>query len=328
MSSTPDPSSSPVPPTSAPSAAPVALGAASPQPPQGSAPSAASPPPSRKGLWIAVGAIAVALLLVFVLAIVGAIPIFSSSGSTKAAAPLTYDQALPIADATAAGAPGGTWALLVASGIDSAVSVSETVNITSTKNCNYTALPGAITSISVPGASDRNVGAATLWAFIYRSATGALLFVLIMDGKGTAEYTVAGGQSCTSLFGLFTTVPATVVDSSAAASAVQPYAATFLSANPNASALYGLVGGLEFLGHGIGAEWEVNYTTCPPISTSTSGTGVAFNATVNATTGAVIYSATWGSFRCSGSSVTLSQGGDVSPALMVWGPASAYMRHA
>jgi len=247
-------------------------------------------------LWVVVGAVVVVVLLVVGLGLVGVLPIFSSSSPGSV---LTYSQARPIADSTAQGTSGGSWDLLIGAGLVSATAVTESLTGTgSSSGCVVTTLAGAPSNVSLPaGPANITGGSSPSWLFLYRNAAGELLIVTVLNGKGTALATIASGQSCSTVFGLLSVVPSNVIDSSAAANDVSGDAASFLAANPTVSRAYALLGGVSFLGHGYGAEWRVNYTTCPADAT-TGTTGAAFNATVNATTGAVIFDQTLSSVAC------------------------------
>jgi hypothetical protein len=266
---------------------------------------------------VAIGAVVGAVLLVLILGLVGAIPIFpSSSSSTKSTGGMTYDQALPLANSAAQGTSGGSWALVVSSGIVSSVAASENLSTPGSSGCNLTTLPGVSNPITLPaGPSNHTVGLSTSWLFLYRNAGGEMLLVAVFDGQASALATIAAGQSCSTILGLLSVVPTTVIDSSVVASDVQSDAASFLAAHPSVDADYALIGGISFLGRGVGAEWEVNYTTCP-VDASPGTTGTSFNATVNATTGAVLYHQMLPLIGCSSSAhVSLAHGGKPVPSL-------------
>jgi len=179
--------------------------------------------------------------------------------------------------------------------------LTATENLSSSKSsgCNITLFPGASNPITLPsGPANQTGGTATSWLFLYRNAAEGLLVVTVLDGKASALATIAAGQSCSTVFGLLNVIPSNVIDSSVAAADVKSDAATFLAAHPDVTSRYGLIGGLSFLGLREGAEWEVNYTSCA-VDASPGTTGASFNATVNATSGAVIYQHTLGLVDCS-----------------------------
>jgi len=265
-----------------------------------------------------VGAIVVVVVLVL-LALLGAFtPPSSSHGPNE-----TYSQARPAADSAAQGTSGGSWSLVIAAGISPSASVTENVSSAS-KDCNLTILPGGGSSVTIPaGPAGATGGTAPGWVFLYRDAAGELLFVSVINGTATSWATIAPGQECSTIFEFLSVIPSSAIDSSAAAAAVQSDASGFLAAHPSVSASYGLVGGVSFLGFHTGAEWEVNYTTCP-LNAPSGTAGASFNATVNATTGAVVYQKTQPAITCrTGTAIDLSRGEsgtspvDVSLALAV-----------
>ncbi len=247
------------------------------------------------------GAIFVAVLLVLILT--NAIPIVPASGAKSS--PLTYAQAAPIANHTASGFQGGGWYLIVAAGVDSYSGAQATQNLSKSGSgsCNVTLAPGQSATISIPAYSgSRTAGEAPAWEFLYRNGAETILAVLVINGGASVFATISGGI-CMSLFGLFSTIPPFVIDSSRAGAAVSTDAAGFLNQHPDANASFGLVGGVSFLGASVGPRWSVEYTTCPeePIGPAS---GTEFNATVNATSGAVIYYNTTASVACGSFSVT------------------------
>ncbi len=268
------------------------------------APSAPAPPRRRTGLWVAIAVAVVVGLLILSLALVGILPIFPSSSSKGPA--LTYDQALPLADDAAQGTSGGSWALVESVGIMSPISASENLSALGSSGCNFTILNGGSGMVTLPsGAANQTAGTAVGWLFLYRNAAEEVLMVTVFDGTASALATIAAEQSCSSVFALLNVVPSSVIDSSSAAADVQVDAAAFLADHSGVTSRYALVGGISFLGLHVGAEWAVNYTTCPE-EASTGTTGAYFNATLNATSGAVIFSATDSSIQCpSGGTINL-----------------------
>lgn len=244
------------------------------------------PRPRRTLLYVGV-AVALALVLVLAYFVVLA-PSSSSSSGTGTGVDLTYSQAKPIANQAISGYDGGGWALLFAAGIDSNASVTEPLNSTAFASANCTFTPvSASGSVTIPGTSvNRSSGKAPAWEFAYRNGSGTIALADVISDKGAAVGTLSG--ACTSYFGLLSAVPSNVVDSSvaAAAAAAQPNASALLRTYPNATAELGLIGGVSFLGLSVGAEWSVTYSTCA-FGPGASGVGEAFNATVNASSGAV-----------------------------------------
>jgi hypothetical protein len=191
---------------------------------------------------------------------------------------------------------------VISAGILSTVSSTENLNFSNTDNCNVTILPGVSSTITIPaGPSNQSDGAATAWIFFYRNGAEAYLIVSVIDGQAEALATIKSGQACSPIFGLFNSVPGNVIDSSAALRAVLPNATAFLSAHPQATEEYALLGGYSFLSAHAPPTWRINYTSCP-VDATTAQTGSAFNATVNAITGAAIFEQSRSGIDCRSSS--------------------------
>lgn len=239
-------------------------------------------------------------LIVLSLALVGIIPLFPSSSSKGSV--LTYDQALPLANGAAQGASGGSWALIEGDGINSLTSVSENLSSAHTTGCNLTIQNGESETVTLPvGTPNATGGSATSWLFLYRNAAEEVLMVTVLDGSASVLATIAAGQSCSTVFALLNVVPSDVIDSASAAADIQGIAATFLAGHTGITSKYAVVGGINFLGVHEGARWSLNYSTCPE-EAPTGTTGASFNATVNATSGAVIFSEVHSAIACPSSS--------------------------
>jgi len=251
------------------------------------------------GVAVAV-AIAVLLVVVFIVpSLTGSTG--SSPGGTGTV--LTYSGARPFADHAVSGFQGGGWTLLLAAGLVSAVSESVPVNTTALGNISCVFTPAVLlTSLTLPGYSgNRSSGAAPAWEFVYRNSEDTIALVSVIEGQGTVLGTLTGLE-CLLFSQLFTPIPGNVIDSSKAAGAVEPEAHAFLSAHPNASAEYALVGGYSIGGRHPGPDWAVSYNTCS-LSPTASGNGVEFNATVNATTGRVVSTNTTVGVSCGSGTV-------------------------
>jgi hypothetical protein len=284
-------------------AGPIATSGGAPPPPPSASP---TPPgrPNRKRLYLGV---AVAVVIAGLLVAVFVLPALTGSG---AGAILTYSGARPVADRTVGGFQNGGWTLVVAAGVVSATTEPVPLNTTAlgnlTSGCTYTLVAG-IGGLSLPGfTGNRSSGVSPAWEFLYRNASYALAFVSVINGQGTVFATLTGLE-CSFYAQLLLPVPGNVIDSSQAAAAVQPEAASFLAQYPNASAEFGLIGGIaSFLGvHSVGPEWSVIYNTCA-LSPSATGTGVQFNATLNALTGQVLSTNTTSGVSCGGSTTAAS----------------------
>jgi hypothetical protein len=265
-----------------------------------------APPPKRRrtlGYALIAAVIVVVLVLLFATQV---IPLSPSSSSTGGSA-LTFSEARPIANASVAGFQDGGWYLILAAGLDSPTSESIPTNSSASGsgNCTLTLVSGASATLSIPAfTGSRTAGVAPAWEFLYRNGAGSVAVVTVVSGAASVIGTI-GGTTCSFLFGLFSTLSSPVIDSSQAAAAAASDAGTFLTQHPNASAEFGLIGGVTFLSAHIGPEWDVAFTTCP-IGPATLGNGTTFNATVNATNAHVTFFQTQTNVSCASStSITL-----------------------
>jgi hypothetical protein len=270
------------------------------------------PPPKRsRSAGIVVGVVVVVVLLAALLlwpgTPLGTSPFGKSStpsSSSSSSGTLTYDQAYPIANRTATSYNNGQWVTLYAVGhaLVSAPSISLT-NTSSPTNCSVHLLTTTTPSFP-PTPGNRTSGGSNMWAFFMRNAANTLLIVTVLNGQGLALATITN-TTCTSSLGFLQPVPARAIDSSEAAANVDPYARSFLAAHPQVNATYDLMGGVSIFGFSEPSTWQLNYSTCPintGTSTGASVVGSSFNATVNALTGQVIYYHTAINYNCISSS--------------------------
>jgi hypothetical protein len=283
-------------------------------PPSGPVPTAptfgALPPvaprkPNRTMLLIGVVvAVAVVVLLIALLVL----PSLTTSSSPSSGSFLTYSGALPVANSAAGGYAGGGWVPLFSIGLVTAASESVPANASALKNvtseCTITWVSSTST-LTIPGyTGNRSNGVASAWEFVYRNASDVLAIVSVINGQGMVLATLTG-SACSLVAEFLSPLTGNIIDSSQAAADVEPYAAGFLAAHPNASAVYGLIGGISFLGKGVGPKWTVAYSTCA-LNASPSGTGAEFNATLNATSGKVLGTNSTASVACGSGSVLAS----------------------
>ena len=252
-------------------------------------------------LYLAVAVVAVVAVLLVAFVALPALTTSNSSGSGRGPAVLTYREAAPIANGTAAGYAGGGWTLLFAAGLVSATNESFPANTTAlgnlTSGCTVKVVTGT-SSLTLPGfVGNRSSGLSPAWEFGYRNSSDTIAIVSVINGQGMVLATISGTE-CAFYAQLLAPIPGDAIDSSSAALAVQPKAAAFLSEHPNASAEFGLIGGISFLGHPT-PEWSITYSTCA-LSPTATGTGDRFNATVNALTGSVTSTNTTTGVSCGG----------------------------
>jgi len=249
---------------------------------------------------VAVVVVVVVLLVAFVV-----LPSFTSSAGPSG--PLTYSGAKPIADSVMAGYDGGGWTALFAVGLVTPTNESFPTNTSalgnlSSSGCAYHLVTTASTYTVPAFTGNRSAGKTPAWEFGYRNGTDALAIASVINGKASVLATITGAE-CAFFAQLLTPIPGNVIDSWQAAADVASDAGAFLAAHPAASAEFALLGGVNFFGHTLPAQWSVVYTTCT-VTTNPTGTGEQFNATVNALTGAVSGAQTNNSAVCGNTTIT------------------------
>jgi hypothetical protein len=279
-SAAPSPAVVPEGPGPAPAAAAPTVGAPAPVP----------PPPRRhaRWLWVAVG-VAVALVVAFsTLYVAGVYPFERSS---PLGSELTFSEARAAATRSADGYGGGSWALVLAGGVDLAASTSVPLgqNLSgSGLNCSVQYLSGA-SELTVPAFHGSvSSGTSPFWLFVFRDASGNALVISVANGVATRLASAGAGTTCTEALGILGAVPDSIVDSPQAVSlADQAGGGAFLQAHPNATVALALIGGVSLFGQAR-VQWIVVYTTC----NGNGSAGSTFNATVNAVTGDLVGSGT------------------------------------
>lgn len=262
-------------------------------PPPARAPS--TPPAQRAGSsvrrpWVVpVIAIAVAaLVLVTVLFATGALRF---GGSSSPPPDEIFSQAESTAQAGAAGVSGGPWFPVFGAAVSVPVAILEPATnltaLTALANCTLVWPGGQPANVAVPatGPNAPN-GAAAYWTIGLKNASNGLLIEAVSEGVASVVLT-ATGPSCTQVVGTLVPFSAGLVDSPAVVSAADEVGGSaFLSAHPNATRVWAVVGGLSFSGLSTSPEWIVEYTSCT-LPTSITEVGSTFNATVGGTSGAV-----------------------------------------
>jgi hypothetical protein len=267
-------------------------------------------------LYVGVGV--AAAIAIFLVALIAGPAILGSGSTVTGAAVLTYSGAHPVANSAVGGFSGGGWTLLFAAGLVSPTTEVAPLNASSllsgvSSYCTVT-LVSPLAGLTLPGyTGNRSLGASPAWEFGYRNSTGGIAIVSVIDGHGTVLATLSGLE-CGIGSQLFTPVPGDVIDSSVAAVDVAPAAHAFLAAYPNASAVYGLIGGVHEGTLNLGTEWSIEYSTCALNATAT-GTGSEFNATLDGVTGKILATATTNDVSCGGSTVSTAYQLNTSPVL-------------
>jgi hypothetical protein len=213
----------------------------------------------------------------------------------------TFSQAESNAESGSSSVAGGPWYAAFGAAVAIPVAVLEPAtnlsSLLSIVNCTPVWPGGEPSNIGIPATGpSASVGAAAYWTFGLKNATNALLVESVSDGVASAVFE-ASGSACSRSVGYLASFPAGVVDSPAIISAADKVGgAAFLAAHPNATRVWGAIGGLTIGILGISPEWFVEYTSCS-LPTSTEGVGAVFNATLGGTSGAVITNST-GTANC------------------------------
>lgn len=243
----------------------------------GTSPSASAPPPNRRRTLMIVAA-AVVVVVILVLVLLLAAVVHTGSGGSNVATVAAYSSAATSANSVSNSASGGPWSLLV---VEGAALVSGYSNSSGPNGCAIRGGTGMISFAAFSG--NYSSGKLPDWLFVYgNTAMSSLLAVEVSSGSATEVGTLQG-SSCTSDFGFLSAIPSNVVDSTQVATALLSETAveTFLSTYASANAQYVLADASG------SADWEVEYSTCPLVGPSGSGTGASVMAEVNAVSGTV-----------------------------------------
>lgn len=206
---------------------------------------------------------------------------------------LTFSGAASNAQSASGSVAGGPWYVSIVISLLSRSSILEpTQNVSgflTDSNCSYDWPHGEPANLAVPATpTSAGAGSSAYWVVGLKNQSNGLLLETISDGSASALVTIHAGY-CAEVAGYLVQFPSASVDSpSVVASVNAAGGGSFLINHPNATQLWGAVGGIS-LGV-LGAttpEWYVEYTSCtfPAIS---GETGAFFNATVAGLTGEVI----------------------------------------
>jgi hypothetical protein len=255
---------------------------------------------SRRG-WRVPAAVA-AVVLVVVLASLFALGVLPGRTAASTSAYLTFSGAESNAQSGAGSVSGGPWyASLAISLISRTPLLEPTENVSgflTNANCTYDWLHGEPENLAVPQTPLTAAnGTSAYWIVGLKNESNGILLETVADGSAQGLVTVRGAN-CAQVAGYLVEFPSATVDSPAVLAAANSVGGSaFLRAHPNATELWGAVGGINlgFLG-ATNPEWYVEYTSCtfPAIS---GETGAFFNATVAGLTGDVISNAS-GTMAC------------------------------
>ncbi len=243
-------------------------------------------------MLLAIAAIVVVAVVVLSLLVTGVLPRLGSSSKKSYGTNLPYSEARPLADAAAAGAPGGPWAWLNAE----ATYVHTAVNLSPVLHGFFAGLPGVqyLTSALpyVPAFNGSlGSGLSPLWLFVYTNGTTALfgsvvLVVVVVNGTATA---LASGASPE--IAVVPVVGNPIMDSPAVMALAVTENSSFFNAHPEVNASLNLYYRND--SEGVGWFWAAEFNTCPAFEQSDGSSftyGSALIAVVNDTSGAIVSS--------------------------------------
>lgn len=241
---------------------------------------------------MAIAAIVVVAVVVLSLLVTGVLPGLGSSSKKIYGAQLPYSEARPLADAAAAGAPGGPWNWSFAEAVDvhRALPVSTALlAITGPGMAGMHYLTSARPNASAFNGS-LDSGLSPLWLFVYTNGT-ALLFgpaVLIVDVVNGTATAFATGSSPE-----IPVEPKVVGQPTMDSPAVMALAATenssYINAHPVLNASLDL--GYWNNSRAVGWVWVAAFTTCPTFEPSYGSevtNGTVLVAYVNDTSDALL----------------------------------------
>jgi hypothetical protein len=265
-------------------------------PPSTGSPSRPSGPPARRA-WL------VPALVVAVIAIVIVAALFATGtiriGTSNSADPdyETFSQAENVANGAASSVAGGPWYAAVGVGVVTRTAVLEpTTNLSALfklANCTFAWPGGEPANFGVPATPvSAAVGTAAYWTFGLKNASNGLLLEAVSDGVASALLEASGAKCAETVSYLAQLTPG-IIDSPAIVGTVnQIGGSAFLLAHPNATMVWGVIGGVQLgLLGSTSPEWYVEYTSCT-LPTSVGEVGATFNASVGGTSGVVLNSFT------------------------------------
>jgi hypothetical protein len=277
---------------------------ATPGPVATSSPSPYEPPSSRRRrsrtpLYVGVGVVVVAVIVVVAVVL----PSLGPGAPSIPKGAITYGQGAAGANYSVRSfQKPSTWSLLFAVGLEAPTGETAALAVSDLgiSNCSIAPASGAPSNLTLPAfVGNRTSGEAPLWEFFYQNfSTGSVAVVAVENGQATVLGNITTPE-CSSIFNILGTIPAQVLNSPAAGAAVAANASAFLAAHPTSSAVYGLIGPVfgNFPGSTLGAKWVVEFSTCA-VTPNPTGVGAEYNATVNATSGAVVYAQNQSSVSC------------------------------
>jgi hypothetical protein len=217
-----------------------------------------------------------------------------SLGGNHSSGPETYQQAANDVSSAMSNYRGGGWKVFVADGVAPPSTLStpgSTFANLSIPDCtltNLTSLNNGFTLPAYTGSPSGGVAAGWLFGLI---GSGGFLLVYDVNGSVTPVL-LLGGSGClfSEYSSFFTGVSGAIDSSTAAQTAWNAGGSTFVSDHPGALMTgFSLVSGLSVLGVSRPAEWSVVILSCDVDQFHADATVPAFNATINAVTGQLLY---------------------------------------
>lgn len=245
--------------------------------------------------WLLLAAVAVALLLLGATYYYGVGPFAAPShpAATVADRP-TYRQAEAAALTAARAYQAVSWTVVLAQGLDPPSGGTLPVNNTATAGlgpfaCTVSPIPPAGSRLTLPGdPSEADDGGATGWMFIFTAGVDVDVAVWVAAGTATAVATLAGGACATQLKDV-SALGASVLDSSNAVTiGLDAGGAAFRERYPNATVELFAEGPESANGASTPPVWQLTWAACDPSSASAGTLVPAFNATVQAESGALL----------------------------------------
>ncbi len=255
---------------------------------------------SRPYLLPVVAVLAVAAVLI-ALMFGGVIPGFLGPAKSSSSTPssLDYTQAASVAKSTSDNS-GGSWSVFsgAAVGLASTVTIPGALftdlsaNLT-TYGCDVSWAGNVVTDgLAIPATpSTAAQGNANFWFFVLTATSGALQVVTVSNGTGAILVTLTG-LVCALLGEELHAAGANSLDSPQAIAVANAHGgATFLASHPQAARTWALTGTASALNL-TQSDWNVVYTMCPTSGDEPAAPEPSFNATLSATSGAVLSSQT------------------------------------
>ena len=224
-------------------------------------------------------------LVVAGLGILGDLPGQRPSGSENTA----FQTARSAAEAAASAHSPTNLSLSWAVGYLSRSPVTAPLNFTHypSRGPECTFAPEAMGTRNLSAVPNVTSGVTTDWTFVFANGTGEYVVVDVADGVAVVVGLLEG-FGCPFSFPGSGRLPLTVVDPAAASQlALHTGGLAFLARYPGANGTLTLIASSLAAGVGSAPEWWVEYSNCPAAGLQ-PGTGVAFVAAVNATSGSLV----------------------------------------